>query len=284
MPNELICDGNCKKELPFKIASQTGTLTLAPAQKGGKPTTVPNLEATIWNALTQVAQKKTGTAPNKRFLKVQCYCSDCWKKRPFATADLNTYKDARAKTNFEAINFQATSPCFLTPTGQPDRDRILSCLTHEIMHYWSARSATDQGLEALGRQLTNWDEFTTDTLGYEVYRQCWKQAPYYTPYDYLDKLAKFAGKLVSQQKDLQKKLQVLPNALLEDVKKGQLTDRKVMDVLLKVLLTWYFFGSKDVPEYGRKRDQFESDCKDFAAGAKFLLENTNQQDDKVYRQ
>lgn len=97
--------------------------------------------------------------------------------------DVGTYAPARAKTDATGCFFQVNDAAFIV-NHRPDVERILSCVVHELMHFWSYQST---GLQQFNRGVggVDWDEASADILGFRTYREQFRGTlgNYVTPYN-----------------------------------------------------------------------------------------------------
>ena len=91
---------------------------------------------------------------------------------------------ARAKTVPEAVYMQVMRDDFKV-NAQFSKEAILSCVVHEMMHYWSYLGT---GIQDYNRRASvDWDEAVADVLGFRVYKRTYSGqasfAHYITPYN-----------------------------------------------------------------------------------------------------
>lgn len=110
---------------------------------------------------------------------VLCLCPGCWKTKAqtWGRAEgksAEVYLPARAKTDSNGVHLQVEDPAFnnnplADRPGNPQMEPIVSCVVHEVMHYWSAGH---KGVSAHNREKgVEWDEVFADWMGYLVYRR-----------------------------------------------------------------------------------------------------------------
>jgi hypothetical protein len=249
-----VCDGpNCSLDIPWRV-----TNTALQMRTDNVPFSVPN----AYTALTTVlaAAECRNIVPKQRAVVFKNLCKRCWDRQAAVWGDTATYSAARAKTVPEAIYMQVGRTDFEV-AGRYDKQAILSCVVHELMHYWSHAGT---GLQSYNRRANvDWDEAVADILGFRVYQRMYQGKPgftnYITPYntysqsltragngfgnvfgrlwrepEHCARLPKPVGDFISESKSKQ------PPVPLAQVK-GPASERMVK-LLNEYLFTWFFNG------------------------------------------
>jgi hypothetical protein len=217
------------------------------------------------------AAKCWNIVPEQRRVVLKNLCRACWVRQAGAWGDAATYSAARARTVPAAIYLQVERTDFKVD-GRYDEQAILSCVVHELMHYWSW---VGTGLQDYNRTANvDWDEAVADVLGFRVYQRMYRNRPgfanYITPYNTYchsltragncfsnvfgrlwreendrDRLPKAVGDFISQSKDKQPNVPPPPQVM------GQATEIMVK-VLSECLFTWFFNGPHNWIDNGSK--------------------------------
>lgn len=217
------------------------------------------------------------------------YCTECWLKQAVKWGDVKTYKNARAKTDSTAVYLQVLSPSFIV-NHSPDPERILSCVCHELMHFWSYNS---EGLQAYNRTINvDWDEAVADLLGYLTYKNYFQGRfkKYITPYKNFPKCIDLAGQSFMKtptykwnkfmtEKSVERKQLPLELKLFFDQQVGddltpQVLKLKAADIVTKILfgsLVEWFFNNPNT-----KSPSIGKDCREFlhANGIQKIINTT----------
>ncbi|MGA2117159.1 MAG: hypothetical protein ABSH56_20655, partial [Bryobacteraceae bacterium] len=102
---------------------------------------------------------------------VLCLCPACWlayakKWGEAEKKSADVYSPARAKTDKNGVHRQVEDAAFLknvvvaNGNGSPQAEPIVSCIVHEVMHYWSHDHS---GVSAHNREKgVEWDEVICD--------------------------------------------------------------------------------------------------------------------------
>lgn len=173
-----ICDGpRCNREIAWRITSSALQFP-----GGNVPFSVDEVHGNLLKVLASA--KCWNLTPTKRPVVFKNLCKTCWDQQGAAWGDAATYTLARARTTSEGIFMQVTSEAFLESRA-PSKEAILSCVIHEMMHYWSFAGS---GLQDYNRRANvDWDEAVADILGFRVYSKTYTGktgfANYVTPYN-----------------------------------------------------------------------------------------------------
>jgi hypothetical protein len=248
------CDGSsCTKSIPWRI-----TATALQMSGGNVPFSVETAHASLLSVLA--AANCWNIAPAKKAVVFKNLCKSCWDRQAATWRDVGTYAKARARTVPEAIYMQVALPDFEVQ-GRYDKEAILSCAVHEMMHYWSSAGV---GLQSYNRRANvDWDEALADVLGFRVYQHMYRGkagfASYVTPYNTYCKCLTRAetffgnvfGRLWREQADCQR----LPKAVGEFISQSKAKQppvplaqvktaaaERLVKVLSECLFTWFFNG------------------------------------------
>ena len=105
-----VCDGNnCSNNIPWRITS--ASLQVSSRTEKFKIDEIKKV-------LNQVIRTAYGGCSNvinvaAKGVVFKNYCNKCWSKQAASWGDIETYKDARAKTDSTGIYFQVLSPSFI---------------------------------------------------------------------------------------------------------------------------------------------------------------------------
>ena len=134
-----VCDGaTCSREIPWRM-----TVSALQMRAGNVPFSVDAIYAALRAEL--VAAGCWNISPNKRAVVFRSFCKTCWDRQAAVWGDVGTYAAARAKTVPEAIFMQVGCPDYQV-NGAYDKQAIISCAVHELMHYWSVRGNGPSGV------------------------------------------------------------------------------------------------------------------------------------------
>ncbi|MBE0361420.1 MULTISPECIES: hypothetical protein [Pseudoalteromonas] len=281
-----VCDGNnCSNNIPWRITS--ASLQVSSRTEKFKIDEIKKV-------LNQVIRTAYGGCSNvinvaAKGVVFKNYCNKCWSKQAASWGDIETYKDARAKTDSTGIYFQVLSPSFIV-NHSPDLERILSCACHELMHYWSHNS---MGLQDYNRTINvDWDEAVADLLGYLTYKEYFRGRfkKYITPYNKYPKCIDLArqsfmsrpkfqwNKIIEggdERAQLPTELKLFFDKQAWDKSMPQVLKLKASDIVSEILFSslvkWFFNGPHErAPSIGKN-------CREFltANGIQKLI-NTSQ--------
>lgn len=251
-----VCDGlTCNNSVPWRITTQA--LQLSNRNVPFKSEEVAKRLRQVLGVLdVQVHGVGSLAAVIKNF------CPACWKKQAAAWGDVGTYLPARARTTAQGCFFQIDSPVFYVNKA-PDPERILSCVVHELMHYWSFRS---EGLQNFNRTLgVDWDEAVADLLGYRTYKDYYQGdfQSYFTPYNQYPKCIEKVGTQIEALPKFKyegwtgtgaahnglpiPELRAYIRLVADDANMDQRLKKpkiamKVQELLFRALVTWFFDG------------------------------------------
>ena len=134
--------------------------------------------------------------PSQKKVVMKSLCRQCWLAQAGLWGDVETYSAPRAKTDANALYFQVGAPDYLVEQ-KVSEDAVLSCVVHELMHYWSRDAKGVQDYNR--RQNVDWDEAATDMVAYRVYKLLVTDSKrqYLTPYNQYPKSVDIAGDYTS---------------------------------------------------------------------------------------
>lgn len=250
------CDGpKCAESVPWRI-------TKAGLQIGDEKTFPFKLDDVHTQLVAELTAREASVARSVKKVDVpfKNLCKKCWMAQAKKWGDPKTYEAARAKTDATGVYMQVGAPDYLTD-GQLDKEAILSCTVHEVMHFMSHKS---EGVSDYNRVInTDWDEAIADILGYATYKRMYagKLKAYKTPYNQYakaidvcsDNFAKTVGatKFIANASDIRSKL---PKALKDVFDKPENQDKAkkaqieaeaapiITKVLWDLFSSWFFLG------------------------------------------
>lgn len=261
------CDGSkCTKSVPWRI-----TLTGLQMSDGTVPFSVETAYLSLVSVLSGWGCESR--APRNKPVVFKNLCKSCWDAQAALWGDVGTYTTARAKTTPDAIYMQVARPDFEI-NKRYDKEAILSCATHELMHYWSDLGV---GLQNYNRRANvDWDEAVADCLGFLVYTRLYRGQVgfrhYVTPYNtycqFLTRAQTYFGNVFGRLWREPSDAARLPKPVADAIARSKatqppppLTQAKVpaaellSKTLAKYLFTWFFSGpSVPIRDHGTKVD------------------------------
>jgi hypothetical protein len=165
------CDGSgCNKNISWKVTNTGLTVGTAEVAKF----TYVEMGKAVNAVLSETSLVFTPADP-----PVLCLCPACWlayakKWGEAEKKSAEVYSPARAKTDKNGVHLQVEDAAFLknvvvaNGNGSPQAEPIVSCIVHEVMHYWSHDHS---GVSAHNREKgVEWDEVICDWIGSLVYK------------------------------------------------------------------------------------------------------------------
>lgn len=282
------CDGSqCTSQIPWRI-----TPTALQMAGGNVAFSADDAHTALLAVLARA--KCWNLAPAKKAVVFKNLCKKCWDRQAAVWGDVATYTTARAKTVPEGIYMQVARVDFEVG-GRYDKQAILSCAAHELMHYWSNASL---GLQNYNRRANvDWDEAVADLLGFGVYEHMYRGTPgftnYITPYNTYCKYPARArtafgnvfGRLWREQADRDRLPKVVADFISasktqQPVKTLAQTKDPAGDRLVKVLneylFTWFFQGPSTWISNGGSNVQIDRFLDNNNLGNMFAVSNVFQ--------
>jgi hypothetical protein len=263
-----VCDGGtCQREIPFRItktALQMGT--------GNVAFSVANAHRELLAVLA--AAKCWNLAPPQRAVTFKNLCKSCWDKQAASWGVVGTYTLARARTTDQGVFLQVQRPDF-QENNIYSKEAILSCVIHELMHFWSNDSVGIQAQKGIAG--VDWDEMVADVMGFRVYQKMYRGTAgftrYLTPYNTycvsFDRMKtqfqNVFGRLWREADGRSRLPSAVRNLIQAKIdSRSQVTAAKVpaADTLVIVLqeyfLTWFFSGPDSVIWEGKTAVRIQS--------------------------
>lgn len=173
-----VCDGSsCSANIPWRI-----TKTNLQLASGAERFDQAAVRAALVRILSTAYGGCPGVAPGSRGVVFKTLCTKCWQLQARKWGDPGTYTGVRAKTDATGLYFQVSNAAFFADQ-KPYQEAIVSCVCHELMHFWSFNA---RGLQDYNRTVNvDWDEVVADLFGYLAYKDCFqgRYSRYVTPYN-----------------------------------------------------------------------------------------------------